>query len=437
MEQKVVKTIEQYAMLQKGDTVAVGVSGGKDSVALLHILCALRETYQLHLVAVHIHHGIRGEEADADERFVERLCRDLAVEYRCFHFDVPALAKQRGLSEEACGREVRYKAFGSINADKIATAHTLSDSVETMLFHFTRGSGSKGLCGIPPVRGNIIRPLIACKSDEILTYLKQKDIAYREDSTNSSDAYTRNFIRLSLIPLFKQLNPSFEKNAAQTISVLREQSEYFREAAKTYIRQNGYRVEPLKSLPIAMQHETVRFIIEKETGITPEYKHLIAICENLKEGAKRQINAGIYVRVRHGQFEFPPSAAICEYCFPLKEGSFELPIGTLTARILNCKQFENLRQERFSFAVDYDTINSNLVCRNKHEGDRFYDSRRGVSKSMKKYLNEIGFMPEMRSAFPVFCAGENMIGTLGSVPAKKYTPGQHTKKVLYLYLEEQ
>ena len=437
MEQKVVKTIEQYGMLDKGDTVAVGVSGGKDSVALLHILCALRQEYELNLIAVHIHHGIRGEQADADERFVEKLCQEWAVAYRCFHYDVPGMAAQRGISEETCGRELRYESFESTHADKIATAHTLSDSVETMLFHLARGSGSKGLCGIPPVRENIIRPLIACTSDEVIAYLAQRGIAYRDDTTNSSEAYTRNFIRLSLIPLLRQINPSFEQSAAQTMSVLKEQSDYFREIAQAHILQNGYEVKALKALPAAVQHETVRFIIEKETGVTPEYKHLRVICNNLKNGAKWQINSGTLVRVRRGVLEFPRRVSARAYSFQVNEGTYTLPIGVLHAEMMNCKQFENLTPHLFSFAVDYDKIQSNLICRNKRAGDRFFDGRRGVGKSMKKYLNEIGYMPEKRSDFPVFCAGEDVLGTLGSFPTRELMPARHTKKVLYLYLEEQ
>ncbi len=437
MEQKVTETIQQYDMLQKGDTVCIGVSGGKDSVALLHILCHLRQTYALNLCAVHIHHGIRGEQADDDERFVKALCETTGVAFRSFHFDVPALAKSRGISEETCGREVRYEAFESIGADKIATAHTLSDSVETMLFHLARGTGSKGLCGIPPVRGNIIRPLIACTSEEVLTYLTQNAFPYREDETNRSEAYTRNFIRLSVLPLLKQINPSFEQTVLQTMSVLTAQNDYFTAMAKDFVRRNGYRVEKIKALPPALQHETVRYIIEKETGTVPEYKHIKAICFNLQDGAKRQINAGITVRVRRGALEFPKQQAEQPYSFTVNEGTYTLPIGILHACVINCKQFENLSEHLFSFAVDYDTINSNLICRNKRAGDRFFDGKRGVGKSMKKYLNEIGYMPEKRSSFPVFCAGEEILGTLGSVPNKKYAPGQHTKKVLYLYLEEQ
>ena len=437
MEQKVFETIEQYGMLCQGDTVAVGVSGGKDSVALLHMLCALRQTYALKLCAVHIHHGIRGAAADADAQFVKNLCRELDVAFRCFHYDVPALAKSRGISEETCGRNVRYEAFESIGADKIATAHTLSDSVETMLFHLARGSGSKGLCGIPPVRGNIIRPLIACTSDEVLAYLEKNGFAYCEDVTNLSEEYSRNFIRLSLIPLFQKINPSFEHTAYQTMSVLSEQSAYFSNAAKDFIQQNGYSVEKLNALPPALRHETVRFIIEKETGTAAEFSHVKTICENLHNGAKWQINSGTSVRVRRGVLEFPRQVPAQAYSFAVNEGTYMLPVGTLHAGILNCKQFENLSEHLFSFAVDYDTIQSNLVCRNKREGDRFFDGKRGVGKSMKKYLNEIGYMPEKRSSFPVFCAGEEILGTLGSVPNKKYAPGQHTKKVLYLYLEEQ
>ncbi|MBR2589713.1 MAG: tRNA lysidine(34) synthetase TilS [Clostridia bacterium] len=437
MREKVIETIKQYAMIALGDTIAVGVSGGKDSIALLHVLYTLHEEYAFSLHAVHVHHGIRAEEADRDERFVKAFCEKYGIECSCFHYDVPQLAKERKISEETCGRELRYAAFESIKADKIATAHTLSDSVETMLFHLVRGSGSRGMCGIPPKRENIIRPLIACSGEDVLAYLKENALEYMTDSTNDDVSYSRNALRLNVIPRLKDINPSFETNAAKTMEVFKEQTAYFENFAARFCKKNGYDAAKIVALEPALRHEVIRYICREEIGTVPEYSHMAAICDILQSGGSVQINSGAVVRVRRGMLEFPGEEKKEAYSFEAKEGKYHLPIGILHIQLLNCKQFENLAYHRFSFTLDYDKINAYPICRNKRTGDAFYDAKRGVSKSMKKYLNEIGFEPEKRSAFPVFCMGQTVIGTLGSTPQKDMAVDGDTKKVLYLYLEEQ
>ena len=437
MKEKVIQTIQKYAMLQPGERVVLALSGGKDSVALLYVLHALRETYRLQLKAVHVNHGIRGEQAHRDEQFVRDLCARLSVEYECFHFDVPTLAKERKISEETCGREVRYEVLERQKADKIATAHTLSDSVETMLFHLIRGCGSKGLCGIPPVRGKIIRPLIECTSEEVLAFLDACGAEYMHDSTNDDTAYSRNAVRLNVIAPMKDINPAFEEHAGQTMQILKEQSAYFEAFAQRFCAENGYNAAKIAALEPALSHEVLRYICLNECGTVPEYEHMHEIERILLSGGSVQINSGATLRVRAGNIEFPQAAESDAYSFPVSEGEYTLPIGVLKAVIFNCKQFENFKTHRFSFAVDYDKINHDLICRNKREGDRFYDAKRSLSKSMKKYLNEIGFVPEKRSAFPVFCRGEDIIGTLGSTPGGDTAVDKNTKKVLYLYLEEQ
>lgn len=432
MKDKVLRTIKKYSMLSVGDSVAIGVSGGKDSIALLSLLSQFKSELSLTLTAVHINHGIRGKEADADERFVKEFCEKLSVELKCFHFNVPLEAEKAKMSEEECGRELRYKAFNSLSADKIATAHTLSDSVETMLFNLARGSGAKGLCGIPPVRKNIIRPLIECTSDEVLDYLKNQGLEYREDSTNLSADYSRNAIRLKVIPELKRINPSFELSAAKTASILKEENDFLRKKAAEHIQKYSADVKALLSAEPALRYEVIRLLCENEIGVVPEYKHIQAIDELLSTNSSVKINSGAVVRVRKGKLEFPKAIENSEYSFVLEEGEYKLPIGVLKAKILNCEQFENLIIDRFSFCADYDKIKSNLVCRNKHIGDSFYDSKRKLTKTMKKYLNEIAAEPEIRQAFPVFVYGGEVIGTLGSTPSVEYAANKNSKKIMYV-----
>ena len=163
---KAVNTVKKYNMLFKGAKVVTGVSGGADSTALLLFLCSLRESYNLEIYAVHVHHGIRGDEADRDMRFVENLCKKLNVECTVKHHDVKGISKEKGISEEEAGRMVRYSDFREElekrGADFIAVAHNMNDQAETVIMRLCRGTGLTGMAGIRPVRGNIIRPIIDC-----------------------------------------------------------------------------------------------------------------------------------------------------------------------------------------------------------------------------------------------------------------------------------
>ena len=196
--------IQKYNMLSYDDRVVIGFSGGADSVALIALLTELRERLCLELTSVHINHGIRGAEADADEAFSREYCRRLNVPFLAFHEDAPQMAETMGLSLEEAGRYIRYQCFEqarmSRKANKIAVAHNSDDNAETVFMNICRGTGLSGLSGIPPVRGYIIRPLIETCRAEIERYLSEHGIPYRTDSTNLSGDYTRNRIRNTLIP---------------------------------------------------------------------------------------------------------------------------------------------------------------------------------------------------------------------------------------------
>ena len=228
----VLSAIRKYNMIEKGDVIVVGFSGGADSVCLLHFLSIVKDDYDIVLKAVHVNHNIRGEEAERDENFAREFCQKLGVEVISFSVDVPSLAEERGFSEEECGREVRYDCFRKVKCNKIAVAHTLSDSAETLIFNLTRGTGIKGLCGINPVRDNIIRPLIYCSRQDIENYCKKHSLSYVTDSTNLSNDYTRNKIRNEVIPVLKSINPSFEKSISRLINNAENENAFMEQTAR-------------------------------------------------------------------------------------------------------------------------------------------------------------------------------------------------------------
>lgn len=203
-------TVDRFSMLSPG-CVTVCLSGGADSVALLRVLLELRERYSLTVAAVHVHHGIRGEEAERDEAFCEALCAGLNVPLSVRRVDVPALARESGDSLELAARKARYAVFEALHAEYggvFATAHTLNDNAETVIHAFLRSRSPSSLCGIPPVRGFYVRPLLERTRAEVEAYLAALGQQFVTDSTNADERYTRNFIRRSLLPLMEKQNPA-------------------------------------------------------------------------------------------------------------------------------------------------------------------------------------------------------------------------------------
>ena len=243
--------IENNKLIEKEDRVVLGVSGGADSVCLLHTLCKLQKALEIRLFVVHINHGIRGKEASRDENYVKELCKKLDVEFFSFHYNIPKMASMLKISEEEAGRKARYEAFENIATDisktegvdiskvKIAVAHNKNDNAETMLHNLSRGSGISGLKGILAKNGRIIRPLLIFTRAEIEEYLNENKIEYMTDSTNLENEYTRNVLRNEVFPILtKYVNSNVVNNFYKTSTVAAEADEYFEDSAKKFCEQN-------------------------------------------------------------------------------------------------------------------------------------------------------------------------------------------------------
>ena len=219
LEERVKAFIVENQMIQAGDGIVLGLSGGADSVCLFFVLLALREELAFRFVCAHVHHGLRGKDADADEVFARELCGRYGVEYYSFFYQVKEEAGKYGCSEEEMGRILRYKSFGQVlnnlGFNKIAVAHHMGDQAETVLYHLCRGSGLAGLAGIRPVSGNRIRPILCLKKEEIIKYLQGKKESWREDKTNQELLYVRNRIRNRVFSCLEELvNPASVEHIA-------------------------------------------------------------------------------------------------------------------------------------------------------------------------------------------------------------------------------
>ena len=233
---KVKKIIEEYSMFSPGDKILVGVSGGPDSVCLLHILDRCRKEMALSLHIVHINHGIRKRESKREEKFVTLLAGRMGLPITVKSINVPSYARKKKLTVEEAARDMRYRLFESLatklNAKKIALGHTASDQVETVLMHFLRGSGPQGLSGISPVRKlgatSIIRPLIEISREEISNYLKENNLTFCLDSSNKRTEYFRNKIRLKLLPLLREnYNKNIDDALLRLSEILKEENAYW------------------------------------------------------------------------------------------------------------------------------------------------------------------------------------------------------------------
>ena len=234
--------IEANQLIRPGDGVLVGLSGGPDSVFLLYALHTLQARMGFTLRAVHVHHGIRGAEADRDEAFSEKLCAKLDIPFQAVHVAAPAYAAQHGLSLEEAARILRYEALEAVRqqltqatAAWIAVAHHLDDQAETVLHNLVRGAGLRGLAGMENRRNHVIRPLLSIKREDILKWLKQYDIPYVTDSTNADPHYTRNRIRSTVLPELREINPEASAHIAHSAALLREADAFFHALALQYV----------------------------------------------------------------------------------------------------------------------------------------------------------------------------------------------------------
>lgn len=247
--------IEKNQLIRPGDGVVVGLSGGPDSVFLLYALHTLQTRMGFTLRAVHVHHGIRGAEADRDAAFSAELCAKLAVPFQAVHVAAPAYAAQQGLGLEEAARILRYEALEAARQQLttptawIAVAHHLDDQAETVLHNLVRGAGLRGLAGMENRRNHVIRPLLSIKREDILKWLEQNNILYVTDSTNADPHYTRNRIRSTVLPELREINPEASAHIAHSAALLREADAYFHALALQYVDAHATLTVPPVPLP--------------------------------------------------------------------------------------------------------------------------------------------------------------------------------------------
>jgi tRNA(Ile)-lysidine synthase len=423
MINKVLSTIKNYNMLNTGDGVVIGLSGGADSVSLACVLCELRPRYALRLYAVHLNHGIRGAEADADEDFVRRLCECLGIELFTFRRDIPAIATEQGMTVEEAGRKVRYELFDKVLQDtdskKIAVAHNLNDNAETLLMRLCRGTGIKGLGGISPVRGNIIRPLIEVKRSEIEAYCDKMQLSYRTDSTNLVEDYTRNKIRLTLIPWLEQnLNPSVCDGLNKTAHFMREEDEYLdRLALNAYntclIEEGTLSCEKLLTYDIVLRRRIIRLLFANYVVSLKDIssEHINAVCSLAegKSGASLNLPYSLTAKKEYDRLTIAKATDTeAGYCCEL-ELNKPIFIPKLNTFVEICdKKTQILGNLLYTNCFKCDIINDRLYLRTRQRGDLIH--LKGVgTKKIKKLFADLKINRSERDSIPMLAIGNDVL----------------------------
>lgn len=450
MENKLLKAIKEYSLIENGDKIIVALSGGADSTALLCSLMSIIESFSLTIYACHINHLLRGDESFRDENFVRELCKKLCVELFILQCDINKLASERNLGSEECGRQVRYD-FLNKNATrlgaKIATAHTSTDSMETILMNISRGSGIKGARGIPPKRDNIIRPLILASRADTEEYCKSHNIPYVNDSTNSERLYTRNKVRLDIVPVLRGINPSIEEAFLRFSKSMKELDEFIEKSAQIALSEskieNGYSCEKLKKLDKPVLARVIEIICSRE-NIEPESVHIELIEKAIKNGGAVSVKNDIMAISSQGIFRIYRESFLNE-----NEKISEIPVfindsamicnKNVRTELINIKEFlerAKFTKSLFTISLDYDTIPSRVIFRNRQAGDFIAPKGRGITKPLRKLMSEMKIPAEKRDSTILLADENNILWAEGIGVSEQCCVKDTTQKVLIIYIDE-
>ena len=451
IHKKIEEANKKYELFNNSDKVLVALSGGADSVALLLSLKTFYPDVLLH--ACHVNHSLRGAESDRDADFVKELCEKNGIPLDLLKIDVAEIAKSSGLSTELAARKVRYDFFEDVcrkhGINKVATAHTLSDNAETVLFNLTRGSGISGLCGIPPKRAlcdgiSIIRPLICALRSDVEEFLSEIGQDFVTDSTNLTDDYTRNYFRHQIIPLLKKVNPSFEENLKTTGNILRETQIFVDKTAKNNMTRD---VKVLAGLDDCILSNVIFSLYSQDTGETLlENVHINAIASLIKNYTLGISSANEICLpnkksaiITGGNLKFCETLRnkkenISSYCSELNIGSNI--IDNTNFCIVISEQKTNPENNGYLIHSEY-VLDSSIICgklfaRSKIDGDTITCC--GMTKKVKSLFNHSKIDTTTRSTLPLICDESGVLIVPGIAQNDNHKNKSNKDKPLYIYI---
>lgn len=452
LEQKALCALRQYSLFSQGDRIAVGVSGGADSVALLRFLAALRPQFGWDLVVCHIHHGLRGAEADRDECFVRALAEQLGLPCAVSRIDAAALALRDHISVEEAGRTARYAFFAQTAGEggRIATAHTLDDSIETVLMNLVRGTGLRGLCGIPRIRGNIVRPLLDCTRAEVEDYLGALGQPYCTDSTNLTDDYTRNRIRHDILPRLCALNPNFPGAMARMLPRLAAQQALTDCLAAQSAQQlqaacGGLSRQGLSALPEPVCDRLLLRLLE-QNRLPVSAAAVERMTETLRTGGKLDLAARSWFFVAQGDLAaviYAPPGGIPPVPVPLpqEETPVILPFSPQKSlKLTLCNKIVANTSEKFNisllkYAIDCDRIKGYSFMRTRRPGDTFIVGKKQLS--LGEAWAASGIPALLRPALMVLADEQGVLWAEGIGSSSRAAVTENTKQYVIIECQEE
>lgn len=451
--------IQTENMLSRGDRLIVGLSGGADSVALLHFLYCNAELYDIKLTAVHLNHSLRGEESDRDEQFVRELCKRLDIPLIVETKQIAQIAAQSGQSIEQCAREVRYdffcRAAHQVCADKIATAHTLSDSIETVLINLARGTALRGLCGIPPVREfkeyTVIRPLIRCTREQIEAYCSSHSLDFVTDSTNLEDEYTRNRIRHNVVPALSEGNSAFSASVQWTMDALAADDDYMNQITLAAEKEaesshDCYNRDKLVHLHTSVRRRVLNQLL-RDRDIPQSRQRIVQLESLLKDDDTVQLNGSWYCKSsEHELLFYKYQDELMDKITPIQidnlEASREVDVFSdkkLKIKYTEYEEFEENHQKLqkvLKNALDYDKIEKIVKIRGRISGDSVRLAGRGCTKTLKKLCNEAGLDKRERTRMIVLEDKNGLLWVEGFGVAESVAIDKTTRRALFLEVVE-
>ncbi len=450
MMKKVLDFVNKNNILEHGDSVILGVSGGADSVCMLHLLNSLKEDLGIELTVVHVNHGIRGIEAEQDAEYVEHISKELGVECKIFHIDIPAIATQKKMSEEEAGRIERYAVFESvaeeIGANKIAVAHNLNDNSETVLFNLFRGSKLKGMTGIPVKREKIIRPLLCLTRKEIEEYLEKHHLDYCIDSTNKETEYSRNKLRLDILPYIKEnINSKAEEHIVNTAQSLREIYDYIEcqtdEAYENYVKNNII-LNEAKDLPSVILKEVVRRWIFNNTGSLKDITatHIDMVISLLHNSVSKKIEIPCsfiikkgYQGIELGEREEPKKKIGQVLLEDNKINQVEYFSVSFEKSSINKENVPDLMYTKW---FDYDKINK-LLLRSRQPGDYIIIDKKGGKRKLKDYFIDEKVPREKRDEILLLADGSHIVWIVGYRISEYFKVSDETKNIIKIAYDKE
>lgn len=454
----VLQTIDKFNMIEKGDKVLAAVSGGADSVCMLHILNRIKTDLGFELACAHVNHGLRGDEADHDEQFVRDFCKELGVAFYSKSFDVAAAAAEKKQTLEEAGRYVRYSFFDELKVkhgfNKIATAHNKNDKAETVLMRIIRGTGIDGLGGISYVREDgVIRPVLDISRTEIEEYCRVYNLEFCTDATNADNDYTRNKIRNQLIPyLEREFNTGIIDSLVRLSANAEDDSRFLNGYAKRLFERlgsplpgnklNTIHIESFKMLEKSIGTRIIRLAAERSAnGIKLEKRHIDDIFEiiNKPTGTSLDLPKGLKAQINYGWLTFEGPNDRKSISAQNDDFFVEIAVGE-TVFIESLNKNISIREENGSYnceineiAVDFDKIGSQpLFLRSRRDGDKIVWFPDGRTKKIKKIFIDEKIPQKDRNKIPLFATGNEVIAIVGSRVNEKYKRTKATERALVI-----